>query len=109
MIRNKNKEEYWNVINKEIVRITNTSEKILKSFLEEADKIINEYVLANRFYLKTIIDAIKEEKRKQLDELDKELLEEMLLNLMIKQDTSSIESSITNINRFRISEEKEAE
>ena len=44
------------------------------------------------------------EKKKQLDELDKELLEQMLLNLMIKEDTKSIEQSIVNINKFRINE-----
>lgn len=63
----------------------------------------------NIFYLNNLVETIKEEKKKQLDELDKELLEQMLLNLMIKEDTKSIEQSIININKFRVnhSEEKD--
>ena len=59
------------------------------------------------FYLKNLVETIKEEKKKQLDELDKELLEQMLLNLMIKEDTKNIEQSIININKFRVNQSEE--
>lgn len=104
-----NKKEYWNIIDKEIISITNTTREKLNSFLDYSNKIIDDYINMNIFYLNNLVETIKEEKKKQLDELDKELLEQMLLNLMIKEDTKSIEQSIININKFRVnhSEEKD--
>ena len=99
-----NKGEYWKIIDKELITITNTSADKLKSFLDYANQLINNYIKVNIFYLNNLVETIKEEKKKQLDELDKELLEQMLLNLMIKEDTKSIEQSIVNINKFRINE-----
>ena len=69
--------------------------------------MIDNYININIFYLKNLVETIKEEKKKQLDELDKELLEQMLLNLMIKEDTKNIEQSIININKFRVNQSEE--
>lgn len=99
-----NKIEYWNTIDKEIISITNTSRDKLKKFINYSDEIITNYIKINIFYLNNLVDTIKKEKKKQLDELDKELLEQMLLNLMIKEETKNIEQSIKNINKFRIIE-----
>lgn len=104
-----NKKQYWNIINTEIIKITNTSQKELSSFMTHADELINNYIKVNIFYLNNLIETIKEEKKKQLDELDKELLEQMLLNLMIKEDTKNIEQSIVNINKFRINDDEKKE
>lgn len=102
-----NKKEYWNIIDKEIISITNTTPEKLNSFLDYSNKIIDDYINMNIFYLNNLVETIKEEKKKQLDELDKELLEQMLLNLMIKEDTKSIEQSIININKFRVNHYEE--
>ena len=69
--------------------------------------MIDNYININIFYFKNLVETIKEEKKKQLDELDKELLEQMLLNLMIKEDTKNIEQSIININKFRVNQSEE--
>ena len=102
-----NKKEYWNVIDKEIIAITNTTREELNSFLDYSNKMIDNYININIFYLKNLVETIKEEKKKQLDELDKELLEQMLLNLMIKEDIKNIEQSIININKFRVNQSEE--
>ena len=112
-----NKKEYWSVIDKEIIAITNTTREELNSFLDYSITILNkspnsikEYNYDIAMFLKYIklhFETIKEEKKKQLDELDKELLEQMLLNLMIKEDTKNIEQSIININKFRVNQSEE--
>ena len=96
-----NKKEYWDKINEEIIRITNTSSEKLKSFMKKADSMITGCAQANVDYLEELIESITLEKKKQLDEMDKESLEEKLLALMIKEDTKSIKQSLTNINKFR--------
>lgn len=96
-----NKKEYWDKINKEIIRITNTSSDKLNSFMKKADSMITECARANVDYLEELIESITLEKKKQLDKMDKESLEEKLLALMIKEDTKSIKQSLTNINKFR--------
>lgn len=105
-----NKSEYWKIIDKELISITNTSVDQLKTFLDCANKLIDNYIQINIFYLNNLIKTIKDEKKKQLDELDKELLEQMLLKLMIKEEAKSIEQSIININKFRFNgaEKKDA-
>lgn len=102
-----NKKEYWKKIDNEIISITNTSIGKLKSFLDYSDKMIDNYIKVNIFYLSNLIETIKKAKKKQLDELDKDLLEQMLLNLMIKEDTKNIEQSIKNINKFRVNQSEE--
>ena len=69
--------------------------------------MIDNYIKVNIFYLSNLIETIKKAKKKQLDELDKDLLEQMLLNLMIKEDTKNIEQSIKNINKFRVNQSEE--
>ncbi len=104
--KNTNKIEYWEKINTEIIKITNSSQKELNKFLDYSKSLINEYISINIFYLENLIETIKDQKKKQLDELDKEMLEQLLLNLMIKDDTKGIEQSINNINKFRVNKEK---
>lgn len=103
-----NKKEYWDKINNEIIKITNTSSEILNFFLSYADKLINRYVEYNILYLNDKIKKIKMKKKEELDRLDKETLEKKLLDLMIKEDTKDIEQSLKNINRFRNEKQKEA-
>lgn len=104
--KNTNKFEYWKKINAEIIKITNSSQKELENFLDYSKSLTKEYISINIFYLKDLIETIKDQKKKQLDELDKEMLEQLLLNLMIKDDTKGIEQSINNINKFRVDKEK---
>lgn len=97
-----NKIEYWNAIDKEIISITNTSQDKLKEFIKYADECIANFINLNIFYLQNFIDTIKKEKKKQLDGIDKRLLEQMLLDLLVKEDAKNIEQSIKNINKFRV-------
>ncbi len=104
--KNTNKNEYWQKMNSEIIKITNTTKTDLESFLNYSNRLINNYININIFYLENIIDTIKIQKKKQLDEYDKEKLEQLLLDLMIKENTKGIEQSINNINKFRVEKEK---
>ena len=109
--KSSNKKEYWEKIDNEIISITNTSKSKLNTFMTYSNKLIDNYINVNIFYLKNLIQTIKEEKKRQLDELDKDLLEKMLLDLMIKEDTKDIEQSLINISKFRTNnnEKKDAE
>lgn len=105
--KSNNRTLYWNVVNKEISIITNSSLVELNDYMNKANEIIKLYINVNISYLKSYVNSIKDEKKKQLDAMDKELLEQMLLNLMIKEETAAIDQAIINIEKFRIDKKQD--
>lgn len=97
-----NKTTYRNKINTELMRITWITPKKFFDFINISDKIINNYIVYNKVFLENLIQSIKEKKKMELDKMDKEKLEEILLEYMIKSETSQIESSLKNLIRFRL-------
>ena len=97
-----NKKDYWDIINQEIIRITKTTPEVLSIFMSSADQSINNCIKANIAYLQKVLENIKIQKRRQLNQLDKRQLEDRLLNIMIEKDSKNIGQSLININKFRL-------
>ncbi len=98
-----NKVSYWNKINAEIVRITNSSIEELSFYMQQADAIIQECVRANLIILKDKKKAIVDSIIASINsEADIETLRQALIAYKIDTETKNLDSIIKRIQDFRM-------
>lgn len=100
---NGNRKAYWNVINKEIIRITKVDEKQLEDFLNYSEKLINQCIQANLKVLFEKKHKIKEKIEKDvLDLNDIDELKKEMIRYRTSIETNNIDCLINRIYNFRI-------
>ena len=98
-----NRRAYWNVINKELIRITKVDETQLKSFLIYSEKLINKCIAANLEKLIEEKEKIKNYIEKDIHRLnDMEKLKNKFIEYRTMAETKNINSLIDRIRNFRV-------
>lgn len=106
-IPNGNRTAYWNVINKEIVRITKVDEKTLENFIIYAGKLINECVKANLKILQNRKDNVIHNIVKDVSNInDIETLKKKIIDYRITSETQNLNSLIDRIYNYRLDNEE---
>ncbi len=98
-----NRTAYWVKIDAEIIRITRTTMPELRKYINDADKLIRECILANLFILeqdkKEIIQQINDSVNSETD-INK--LKREIIAYKTSAETGTLSDLITRINNFRL-------
>jgi hypothetical protein len=95
-----NRELYWTKINKELLKITNSTEEEFSSFIKSAKKMKKEYIKEIINQLKERLDNDKKAILNNLDKKTKKEVEELYINLKLK--SSGLKKTIDRIIKFRL-------
>ena len=98
-----NKNAYWEVINKNIIRVTDCSEEDFTQYMQNADKLIRSCIKENLRLLEEIkLDIVKSIKdRVDLVE-DVNQLKEIIIKYQTETETELLDKLINRIKNFRL-------
>lgn len=102
-MKNGNKIAYWNKIDKEIIKVTNTSKKELNEFMSNANNLILACMNETLLHINDMKIAIYNKIRDEIEAIEcMDDLRNEFINYRLSIETKNITECIDRINKFRI-------